>query len=225
MLDHIRQLMDAGSLLEGFGPWALLGMGIIVFIESGLLFPLLPGDSLLVTATMLRGQFEMAVWHILLVCLIAAILGDQIGFYLGHRFGRKLFKPEAKILKTKYLDSAEAFFRKHGPAALVIGRFVPIVRTYVPLAAGTAGMHYRHFIMWNVGGAIAWVGSMVAIGYFLGGIPGIAETVDGIIIGLVIATILPVLLGLLVQKFRMSHPKLPATEMHAAATVKNHTSP
>ncbi|MDK7750511.1 DedA family protein [Brevibacterium sp. UMB10442] len=121
-----------------------------------------------------------------------AVAGDQVGFWLGHKFGRRLFKDDARILRTDRLATAEAFFNRRGPLALVIGRFVPIVRTYVPVAAGTAQMPYRNFVIWNVGGALAWVGSMVLIGALLGHIPGITHSIDGIILLIIGISMLPV---------------------------------
>ena len=192
IISWLRDLMDAPTLLTGLGSWVLLGMGIIVFIESGVLFPFLPGDSLLVTAAILRYTLGVTVWQIVVVAIIAAIAGDQAGFWLGHRYGRRLFKPDARVLRTDRLETAEAFFAKYGPIALVIGRFVPIVRTYVPLAAGTAHMRYRSFIIWNVSGALIWVLSMTAVGVLLGGIPGIADSIETIILVIVGLSVLPI---------------------------------
>lgn len=132
---HLSDLMDATTLLQNFGGWALGGIALIIFIESGVLFPFLPGDSMLVTAAILRDQLGLNVPILVGVAIVAAFLGDQVGFWLGHRFGRKLFKPDAKILITEHLEQAEAFFLKYGPLALVLGRFIPIVRTYIPVAA------------------------------------------------------------------------------------------
>ena len=132
-LETLKNLLDAEVLLHQFGPWALIGIALIVFIESGVLFPFLPGDSLLVTAAALHAQLGLALWQVTLVACVAAIAGDQVGFWLGHKFGRRLFKDDARILRTDRLATAEAFFNRRSPLALVIGRFVPIVRTYVPL--------------------------------------------------------------------------------------------
>ncbi|MEX3514283.1 MULTISPECIES: DedA family protein [unclassified Corynebacterium] len=170
-------------------------MGLVIFIESGVLFPFLPGDSLLVTAAILRDDLGLSVPLILLVGTVAAFLGDQVGFWLGHTFGRRLFKPDAKILKTEYLERAEAFFRKHGPLALVLGRFVPIVRTYVPVSAGTAAMPYKKFVGWNVLGAVAWIVTMTMVGVLLGGIPGIADRIDAIVVVIVGVSVLPVVIS------------------------------
>lgn len=198
-LDSLSTLLDAGALLSGFGPWVLLGLGVVVFIESGVLFPFLPGDSLLVTAAILRHDLSIHVWALFAVAAIAAVAGDQVGFLLGRSFGRNLFTPEAKILKTEHLTKAEDFFAKHGPFALVIGRFVPIVRTYVPVAAGTAAMTYKKFFGWNVLGALGWVVSMTLVGVLLGDIPGIAHRIDAIMLVIVGLSILPIAFSTLNQ--------------------------
>lgn len=191
-MSSITQLLDAGQILHQLGPWTLAGIGGMVFIESGVLFPFLPGDSLLVTAAALHGELGVTLWAIVLVAGLAAVLGDQVGFLLGRRFGRRLFKDDARVLKTSRLEQAEAFFARRGPLALVLGRFVPIVRTFVPVAAGTAGMHYRSFVGWNVAGALAWVVSMTAVGALLGQIPGITKSIDGIMILIVVISVAPI---------------------------------
>lgn len=194
LLASLPALMNAGSLLTSFGPWILAGVAAIIFIESGVLFPFLPGDSLLVTAAILRGDLHVRLAVLGAIAIAAAFAGDQVGFFLGRRFGRRLFKPQARILTTARLEEAEAFFAKHGPLALVLGRFVPIVRTYVPLAAGTARMPYSHFLRWNILGAAGWVIAMLAVGTLLGGIPGIAHSIDLIMIVIVALSVLPMVL-------------------------------
>ena len=169
---------DAGALLAALGPWVLVGMAVIVFIESGVLFPFLPGDSLLVTAAVLHGSLGLGLWQIVSVCVVAAIAGED----------------DARILRTDRLEAAEAFFTRHGPLALVLGRFVPVVRTYAPFAAGTARMPYRHFVTWNIIGAIAWVGLMTAVGVLLSGIPGIADPIEGVMLVVIAVSMLPVII-------------------------------
>lgn len=186
-------LLDAGQTLGQLGPWALASIGAMVFIESGVLFPFLPGDSLLVIAADLHTQLQVALCAIILVASVAAVLGDQVGFYLGHRSGRKLFNDDAKILRTERLTTAQEFFARRGPLALVLGRFVPIVRTYVPVASGTAGMSYWSVVDWNVADAIAWVVSMALVGALLGQIPGITTSIDGIMILIVFISVAPIL--------------------------------
>lgn len=199
-MNSITDILDAEAVLSSFGPWVLAGVALIVFIESGVLFPFLPGDSLLVTAAVLRDQLNLSMPTLILVAITAAFLGDQVGFFLGHKFGRRLFKDDARVLKTKHLHAAEDVFEKRGPRALVLGRFVPIVRTYVPLAAGTAGMRYRHFVVWNVIGAVTWVLSMTMVGYFLGNIPGIADSIEGIMLLIIFISVLPIIIQAIIER-------------------------
>lgn len=204
-LSSLHNLMDAGSLLQSFGPYILLGVAVVIFIESGVLFPFLPGDSLLVTVAILRHELDINAWLLFVVAAVAAFAGDQVGFYLG----RKLFKDDARILRTEHLDSAEDFFQRHGPVALVLGRFVPIVRTFVPFATGTAEMGYSSFLRWNILGGIGWVGSMLLVGVLLGGIPGIAHSIDIIMLIVVAISVLPMIIGWINNR-RKAQREIPA---------------
>ncbi|GAB6856168.1 DedA family protein [Microbacterium xylanilyticum] len=188
-------LPDATSMLHAFGPWVLAGIALLIFIESGVLFPFLPGDSLLVTAAILAGPLGIQPWQVLLVGIPAAVLGDQVGYVLGKRYGRRLFRDDARVLRTSRLVETERFFERYGPLSLVLGRFVPIVRTYVPLVAGTARLPYRRFLPWNAIGAVAWVCGMTAIGLLLGGIPGVVDNIDLLMIAIVVVSVVPVAIG------------------------------
>lgn len=191
-LSTLTNVFNATSLLTGLGGWVLLGVAVVVFIESGVLFPFLPGDSLLVTAAVLRASLGVALWKIVVVAMLAAVAGDQVGYLLGRRYGRRLFRDDARVLRTDRLEAAEDFFNRHGSLALVLGRFVPVVRTYVPFAAGTARMRYQHFVGWNVTGAVTWVSLMIAVGVLLGGIPGIASSIEGVMLLVIAISMLPV---------------------------------
>lgn len=184
-------LLDPTSLLEGAGPWLLAVVALIVFIESGVLFPFLPGDSLLFVGGMLCPALGVNLFAFIAVVWVAAILGDQVGYFLGERFGRRFFKDDARVLNTKRLQAAEDFFARHGGPSLLLARFVPLVRTYTPLAAGIAAYPYRKFITWNVSGAVLW-GALVSVaGYFLGSIDVIREHVDLWALGLVALSLVP----------------------------------
>ena len=188
-------LPDASSMLHAFGPWVLAGIALLIFIESGVLFPFLPGDSLLVTAAILAGPLGIAPWQVIAVGIPAAVLGDQVGYWLGRRFGRRLFRDDARVLRTSRLEETERFFARYGGVSLILGRFVPIVRTYVPLVAGTARLPYRRFLLWNVIGAVTWVCGMTAVGLLLGGIPGIVDNIDLLMIVIVLVSVVPVAIG------------------------------
>ena len=183
--------LDPVSLLEGLGPAVLIVVALMVFIESGLLFPFLPGDSLLFTAGLLHHELNLSLPVLIGVVALAAIAGDQAGYFLGHKFGRRWFKDDARILKSKYLHETEAFFAKRGGWAIVLARFVPIVRTYAPLVAGVANYNYRKFTLWNILGAVGWAGSIVMLGTWLGHFELIANNIDVLAVALVLASVLP----------------------------------
>ncbi|GGI42356.1 hypothetical protein GCM10010988_38620 [Cnuibacter physcomitrellae] len=139
-------LLDPSGLLVGAGPWALAVVAAMIFIETGLLFPFLPGDSLIFTAALLSTQLGLPLWAVVGTAAVAAILGDSVGYGIGHRFGRRLFRPDARVLKLRYLERADAFFAKYGPHSLVLARFVRVVRTFIPPVVGASWMHYRRVL-------------------------------------------------------------------------------
>ena len=187
--------MDVSSLLSSAGPWALVVIAVFVFIESGLLFPFLPGDSLLVTAGLAHERLGLTIPVIALVAFLAAAAGDQAGYLLGHWFGGRLFKDDARVLKTSRLRETEAFFERYGGRALVLGRFVPVVRTYVPLAAGSARYPYRRFLPWNLVGAFLWAVGVTILGSLLSGVPFITDNIDVLLAVVVLVSVLPVVIG------------------------------
>ncbi|AWE41676.1 DedA family protein [Actinobaculum sp. 313] len=193
-------LSDPAALLAALGPWVLPGVAFILFIESGCLFPFLPGDSLIFTAAMLHVQFGIRIEVLLIVGILAAFLGVQVGYFLGSRFGRQLFKPDARILKTEYLYRAEEFFQQYGAASLILSRFVPIVRTFVPIAAGAARMRYGRFVFFNAVGGVGWVGIMTVAGLFLGQFSFVANNIDVIVVIIVLVSVLPIIIGYLRQR-------------------------
>ncbi|GAA4179112.1 VTT domain-containing protein [Gryllotalpicola koreensis] len=199
-------LLDPSGLLSAFGPWVLLGIGIIVFIESGVLFPFLPGDSLLITAAILAPSLGIHAWSIIATAAVAAFLGDQAGYGIGRRFGRGLFTPEARVLKTDHLHRAERFFARYGGASLVLGRFVPVIRTYVPLAAGIVAMPYRRFLAWNALGGTLWAAVMVVLGVLLGGIPFITKNIDLLAVLIVVISVLPMVISAVGKRARLRRP-------------------
>src|SRR5260370_21797994 len=140
---------------------------LIVFAETGLLVGFfLPGDSLLFTAGVLAGQSKLDLWLLLPGAFVAAVLGDQFGYFIGRRFGPPLFRrPDSRFLKQEYVDRTHAFFERHGPKAVVLARFVPIVRTFTPVAAGIGKMNHRVFTIYNVIGAFIWALGVTLLGY------------------------------------------------------------
>ena len=182
---------DLESIIRSVGYIGLFG---IVFAETGLLAgAFLPGDSLLFTAGVLASQDYLNIWILMPVCFVAAIVGDATGYYIGHRYGRSLFhKEESRFFKPSYLEKSEAFFKKHGGKAIVLARFMPIVRTFAPVIAGISVMHYRRFALYNVTGAVLWAIGVTLAGYFLGStIPSIDKYLLPIIALIVFVSIAP----------------------------------
>ena len=193
--------LDPVTLIGYFGAWALIGLLVVIFIESGVLFPVLPGDTLLFVAGMLAAGTEtaenvnrsdFALWKLLVFIPIAAILGGQVGYFIGRTIGTSMFKPDGRILKQRYLDEAHAFFEQRGPFAIVLGRFVPIVRTLVPLTAGAAKMSYGMFTLFNVIGAVLWGVGLTLLGYGLGQFAIIQKLLEPIFVLIALISIAPI---------------------------------
>lgn len=179
---------DLKSLIQTIGYIGVFGM---VLVESGLLIGFFfPGDSLLFTAGFLASQGFFDITTLALGCFIAAVLGDSGGYFIGHKFGRRLFNKEDSILFHKdHLKKAEAFYEKHGGKTIILARFMPVIRTFAPVVAGIGSMNYSTFIVYNVVGAFLWAVCITLAGYFLGTlIP--AEVADKSIIGITLLIIL-----------------------------------
>ena len=168
---------------------------LIVFVETGLVvMPLLPGDSLLFAAgsmAALDGTLNIAILIPLLI--VAALFGDNTNYFIGSRFGVRVFDLNWKLLKREYLERTETFYEKHGGYTLIMARFVPIVRTCAPFAAGLGTMKYRTFLMYCIAGAVLWVSSISTLGYVLGSHPWVKAHFETVVFGIIGISLLPVL--------------------------------
>ena len=185
---------DPESLLEAMGPWVLWGTLLIVLIESGVLFPVLPGESLLFTAGLLHGKLGLHLPALILGTVAAAFVGAQIGYFLGAKWGRRFFKPDARVLKTAHLEKAEHYFTDYGGRSLLIGRFIPFVRTFIPLAAGIARYPYTKFVFFNTLGALLWGAGFLVVGALLGNVPFIHDNLSVILAVIIAVSVLPVVI-------------------------------
>jgi len=188
--DLIALLRDPGPIIQWGGYPAL---ALIIFLETGAMVAFLPGDSLLFVAGLYtaKGDLNIVVLNLLLSTM--AILGDATSYTIGARVGPKIFaRPKSRFLKPEHIQAAHDFYEKHGGKAIVIARFVPLVRTFVPVIAGVAGMTYRSFALFNIAGGISWVASMTLGGYFLGSIfPDLGKHIEKVIIVIVALSVLP----------------------------------
>jgi len=192
--------MDPLAIVQAGG---YVGIALVVFAESGLLVGLfLPGDSLLFAAGLLAGTGLLAYGPLAAIVVVAAILGDSIGYWFGRNVGPALFKrPDSHFFKQEYVKRAERFYAKYGARAIVLARFIPIVRTLAPILAGVGSMPYRRFLSYNVLGAFMWGAGIVSLGYFLGTlIPGIEGYILPISLGIILLSFLPILFNLLSGK-------------------------
>jgi membrane-associated protein len=193
--------MDPVWLLEKFGE-ALFWLSLaIIFVECGLFFPFLPGDSLLFAMGLFFAGEQVNVfpgpaWVDLLIGLalftVAGFAGNVVGYEIGRKIGPALYEREGRVLKKKYFDQTSEFFDKHGSKALVIGRFVPFVRTYVTVVAGVTRMERHKFFLWSAIGAVLWVFSITLLGFFLGNaFPSLVHDIDKLILAIVAFSVIP----------------------------------
>ena len=204
MLDLIRKLVDfivhidrhLAEIIASYGLWTYAVLWLIIFAETGLVVtPFLPGDSLLFAAGTFCAKPETGLnVHLMAVLLwVAAVLGDTVNYWLGSRIGPAVFKREdSMFLRKKHLERAHAFFEKYGGRAIILARFVPIVRTFVPFVAGVGRMHYGRFIAYNVIGGFIWIYFFLYAGYWFGGLPFIQRNFKLVILAIIIISVLPI---------------------------------
>ena len=196
LLDFLHRIRDVRGLIAWGG---YIGLTVIIFAETGLLVGFfLPGDSLLVTAGLLAATTgALNVWVLGLLLTAASIIGNTVGYAIGHAAGPRLFTREDSLFfNKKHLYRAHEFYERHGGKTVIIARFMPIVRTFVPVVAGMADMGYRRYTTFNVAGGLAWIWSMLFIGYFLGRyIPGVDQHVETVIVIVIFLSLLPGIIG------------------------------
>lgn len=197
LLDILLHLQDhLFNLTRDNRPWIYAVLFAIIFAETGLVVtPFLPGDSLLfaVGAVAANPESGLNVWIAGLTMIVAAIFGDTLNYSVGSLAGRFLTERFPKIIKPEYLNRTRSFFDVYGPKTVVIARFIPIVRTFTPFVAGMGAMHYRRFMAFNIGGAIAWVVLILPAGWFLGQFEFVKKRFEIIVIGIIFISLLPVL--------------------------------
>jgi len=190
-------------LVENYGAWIYAILFLVVFCETGLVVaPFLPGDSLLFLAGALCSGGHMDPWLLAILLMTAAILGDSTNYWIGRSSGERLFRnPNSKIFRRDYLERTQDFYQRHGGKTITLARFLPIVRTFAPFVAGISHMSYGRFVAFSVLGSLAWVGSLVPLGYFFGNVPFIKDHLSFLVMGIVLLSFLPMLIGTLHHRF------------------------
>ncbi|MBQ6394846.1 MAG: VTT domain-containing protein [Atopobiaceae bacterium] len=207
LIELLRDPRTAIASWIAMGPVAAYGfVALIIFIETGVVFfPFLPGDSLLFAAGFFAhgGGFDIRI--LLGVIWIAAILGDQCNFMIGHFFGQRIIRSgKVKAMTPERIEKSEAFLEKWGSLAIFLGRFFPFIRTFVPFLAGMGGMHWRNFVIFNVLGGITWSSAFTLMGFFFGGIPFVQEHFELLLVGIIVVSAIPMLVGLIKSRLSKS---------------------
>lgn len=191
--DFVKQAVNPETILR-VGGLALLGA--VIFAETGLLIGFfLPGDSLLFTAGLLTatGVVDAAIWQTVLTIWLAAWAGDQCGYIIGAKYGPRVFRrKESLLFRPEYVTLTADFYQRNGNKALMLGHWVPIVRSFVPVFAGVAGLPYRRFLLFTGVGSLLWAAVLTLAGYFLGNVPGVAENLHYIVVGFIVVTTVPI---------------------------------
>jgi membrane-associated protein len=202
MIDFILHIDKYLLLIVGrFGFVSYGILFLIIFAETGLVVtPFLPGDSVLFTAGALAAKGGFNIWFLYWLIVAAAFLGDTVNYWIGHFIGPRAFKMNSRFLKKEYLDKAQRFYKKHGGKAIILARFVPIVRTFAPFVAGAGRMKYRRFFWFNLVGGLLWVALFVWGGYFLGEVPWIKTNFHYLVGVMVLVSTIPVLVEVIRTK-------------------------
>ena len=209
LFEHLIHL-DFPWIVKEYQSAIYIVLFLVIFIETGLVvMPFLPGDSLLFTAGLfaapsLSGEpGDLNIMLLLSLLVVAAILGDNVNYWIGRKLGLGVFNWKIKgrqLVKKQYLDKTELFFEKNGTKAIIMARFVPLVRTFTPFAAGVGKMNYRRFFLFDVLGGFLWIFSLTLAGYFLGNITWIKDNIEKVCLGIIFVSILPMLIGLVKAK-------------------------
>ncbi len=180
------------AVISQYGTWTYLILFLIVFCETGLVVtPFLPGDSLLFAAGTFAALGDLDVRLMIGPLVAAAILGDTVNYWVGAAIGPRAFQGTIRFLKQEHLDRTHAFYQRHGGKTIILARFVPIVRTFAPFVAGVGAMSYGRFLMYNVVGAVLWVGLLVLAGFFFGNIPVVRENFTIVILAIIALSVMP----------------------------------
>jgi membrane-associated protein len=226
IIDFILHIdVHLAELVAEYGVWVYGILFLILFCETGLVVtPFLPGDSLLFVAGALAAlpSNDLNVHVMVLLMIIAAIVGDAVNYTIGRIFGEKLFKnPDSKIFRRSYLDKTHQFYEKHGGKAIILARFVPIVRTFAPFVAGMGKMSYRHFAFYNVAGALLWVLLFTYAGYLFGDLPIVQKNLKLLIVAIIFISILPGVIEIIRHRRAAAKEKNAVAKEKSAATQKN----
>jgi len=211
-MDFIKEITDIflhldvhlDFIIRSYGTWTYAILFLIIFCETGLVVtPILPGDSLLFATGTFAARGSLDVWFVVFLLSVSAVAGDTINYWIGYKLGPQVFKKENSLFFNKeYLDRTHRFYEKYGGKAIIIARFIPIIRTFAPFVAGIGRMTYKRFMTYNVVGGIGWIVIFVLAGYFFGSIPFVKNNFSLIILAIIIISILPGIIEYLRHRYQ-----------------------
>ncbi len=195
IIDFILHVdVHLNNIILQYGTWTYAILFLIIFCETGFVVtPFLPGDSLLFAAGAFAAAGSLDPFVLLFLLWFAAVAGDNLNYFIGHYIGPKVFHSDSKLLNRRYLQQAHAFYEHHGGKAVIMARFVPIVRTFSPFVAGVGAMRYPRFLAFDIAGGLLWIGLFVFGGYFFGNIPAVKRNFELVIIAIIVVSVLPMI--------------------------------
>jgi membrane-associated protein len=187
---HVDVYLD--QIISNYGGWTYALLFFVIFMETGFVVtPFLPGDSLIFAAATFAARGSLNPWLMFGLLGFAAVIGDSVNYWIGHRIGARAYTGEIKWIKKEYMERTHAFFEKHGGKTIFLARFVPIIRTFTPFVAGVTRMTYGFFFRWNVIGGLVWVATFTLLGYFFGNIPFVQKNFELVIVAIILISLIP----------------------------------
>ena len=226
-MDWILQIIDfvfhvdvyLEQIISQYGGWTYAILILVIFMETGVVVtPFLPGDSLIFAASTFSAPSAsgepgaLNPWLLFGLLAFAAVLGDSVNYWIGHRIGKRAYTGEVKWIRKDYMERTHGFFEKHGGKPIFLARFVPLIRTFAPFVAGVSRMSYGFFFRWNVIGGIIWVATFILLGYFFGNIPFVQNNFELVIIAIIVISFVPAVMEAVKAKKEMSSVKKDSTE-------------
>jgi membrane-associated protein len=195
------------AIIAQYGAWTYGLLFFIIFMETGFVItPFLPGDSLIFAAATFAAQGAFNPWLLFILLAVAAVVGDNINYWIGHAIGAKAYTGEVKWIKKEYMQRTQAFYEKHGGMTIFMARFVPIIRTFSPFVAGVSKMPYGYFLTWDIIGGSSWVATFTLLGYFFGNIPFVQDHFELVIIAIILISLVPAVLEGLKARKELKQP-------------------
>jgi membrane-associated protein len=205
LIDFILHVdVHLNGIIADYGDWTYAVLFLIIFVETGLvIMPFLPGDSLLFAAGAFAARGSLDPFVLVLLLWVAAVVGDNMNYWIGRYLGPRVFSSESKLLNKKYLARAHEFYERHGGKAVIMARFVPIVRTFSPFVTGVSAMRYARFLAYDVAGGLLWVSLFIFGGYYFGNIPAVKRNFELVILGIIFVSVLPMVVEYVRAKRRV----------------------